>query len=157
MKRILMPYNGKSLQLKNHVVMAPMTRSRAIGNVPNAMMAQYYSQRTGAGLIITEGTAPAPEALGYPRIPGIFSQEHVTGWKLVTAAVHKNNTKIFLQLMHTGRIAHVANLPEGIFPVGASEIPATGQMHTDTVGNQDYSTPAALTHEGVQKVIASYV
>src|SRR5882724_10251791 len=101
MKKLLTPYKGKSLQLKNHVVMAPMTRSRAIGNIPNALMAQYYGQRAGAGLIITEGTAPAPEALGYPRMPGIFSAQQVEGWKLVTAAVHKNNPKIFLQLMHT--------------------------------------------------------
>jgi len=100
--------------------MAPMTRSRAIGNIPNALMAEYYSQRKGAGLIITEGTAPAPEALGYARIPGIFSPEQIEGWKLTTAAVHQNNTKIFLQLMHTGRIGHQANLPEGVQVVGAS-------------------------------------
>ena len=84
MKKLLAPYNGTSLQLKNHVVMAPMTRSRAIGNIPNVLMVQYYAQRSGAGLIITEGTAPAPEALGYPRIPGVFSREQIAGWKLVT-------------------------------------------------------------------------
>jgi N-ethylmaleimide reductase len=157
MKKLLMPYNGTSLQLKNHVVMAPMTRSRAIGTIPNALMAQYYGQRTGAGLIITEGTAPAPEALGYPRMPGIFSDKQIEGWKPVTEAVHQNGTKIFLQLMHTGRIGHVANLPEDARLVGASEIPAAGQMHTDTMGHQDHSMPEALTIKGVQKVIASYV
>jgi N-ethylmaleimide reductase len=157
MKKLLIPYNSTSLQLKNHVVMAPMTRSRAIGNIPNALMAQYYSQRKGAGLIITEGTAPAPEALGYARMPGIFSDEQIEGWKLVTAAVHKNGTKIISQLMHTGRIGHVANLPEGAQLIGPSAIPAVGQMYTDAFNMQDYSSPLALTFEHAQKVIASYV
>ena len=157
MKKLLMPYNGTSLQLKNHIVMAPMTRSRAIGNMPNTLMAEYYGQRKGAGLIITEGTAPTPDALGYARMPGIFSDEQVRGWKLVTAAVHQNNTKIFVQLMHTGRIGHVANLPHDARLIGVSEIPARGQMHTDSLGNQDYSMPDALTTEGVQEVIGSFV
>ena len=157
MKKLLMPYNGTILQLKNHIVMAPMTRSRAIRNIPNTLMAEYYGQRKGAGLIITEGTAPAPEALGYARMPGIFSSEQIEGWKPVTAAVHKNGTKIFLQLMHTGRIGHIANLPEDVRLVGVSAIPAAGQMHTDAMGSQDYSMPDALTISGVQKVIAAYV
>lgn len=157
MKKLLMPYNSPALNLKNHLVMAPMTRSRAIGNLPNTLMAEYYSQRSGAGLIITEGTAPAPEALGYARIPGIFSAQQIEGWKLTTSAVHKNNTKIFLQLMHTGRIGHSANLPEGIQVVGASAIAAAGQMHTDTAGMQDYPVPVALSTQGVQDVISGYV
>src|SRR5882724_4147130 len=157
MKKLLTPYKGKSLQLKNHVVMAPMTRSRAIGNMPNVLMAQYYGQRKGAGLIITEGTAPAPEALGYARMPGIFLDEQIEGWKPVTAAVHQNGTKIFSQLMHTGRIGHVANLPEGARLVGVSAIPAAGQMFTDALNMQDYSIPDALSTKHVQKVIASYV
>ena len=152
-----MPYISSALNLKNHLVMAPMTRSRAIGNVPNALMAEYYSLRRGAGLIITEGTAPAPEGLGYARIPGIFSAEQVEGWKLITGAVHQNNTKIFLQLMHTGRIGHQANLPEGVHVVGASAIAAAGQMYTDTAGMLDYPVPVALSTQGVQKVISEYV
>ena len=157
MRKLLTPFKGKSLQLKNHIVMAPMTRSSAIGNIPNALMAQYYGQRTGAGLIITEGTAPAPEALGYPRMPGIFSEKQIEGWKLVTENVHKNGSKIFLQLMHVGRIGHSANLPEGIQLVGASSIPAAGQIHTDLLDKQDYSIPNALSSEGVKKVITSFV
>jgi N-ethylmaleimide reductase len=157
MKKLLMPYKGINLQLKNHIVMAPMTRSRAIGNLPNALMAQYYGQRAGAGLIITEGTAPAPEALGYARMPGIFSHEQIEGWKGVTAAVHQGGAKIFSQLMHTGRIGHVANLPEGVRLIGVSAIPAAGQMYTDALNMQDYSIPDALTTNHVQKVIASYV
>ena len=137
--------------------MAPMTRSRAINNVPNELMAGYYAQRAGAGLIITEGTAPLPAALGYPRIPGIFSAEQVEGWKKVTAAVHADGTKFFVQLMHTGRIGHVDNLPENVELVGASDLKATGQIYTDTVGLQDYSQPIALTTAGVNEVISGHV
>jgi N-ethylmaleimide reductase len=157
MKKLLMPYKSEALNLKNHLVMAPMTRSRAIDNLPNALMAEYYSQRQGAGLIITEGTAPAPEGLGYARIPGIFSTEQIDGWKSTTAAVHQNNTKIFLQLMHTGRIGHQANLPKGVQVVGVSAIAAAGQMHTDTAGMQDYPVPVALSSQAVKDVIGQYV
>ena len=137
--------------------MAPMTRSRAIANIPNELMAEYYAQRNGAGLIITEGTAPAPEALGYPRIPGMFSQEQIDGWKLTTSEVHEGSSKVFLQLMHTGRIGHVDNLPAGTQLVGASAIKAAGQIFTDAKGLQDYSQPVALTTAGVKDVIAGYV
>ncbi|MEO6877466.1 MAG: alkene reductase, partial [Gemmatimonadaceae bacterium] len=92
------------LTLVNHIVMAPMTRSRALGSVPNEMMAEYYRQRAGAGLIGTEGTSPAPEGLGYARIPGLFTPAQVAGWRLVTNAVHAEGGRIFVQLMHTGRI-----------------------------------------------------
>ena len=157
MKTLLKPYNGTSLKLKNHIVMAPMTRSRASGNLPNALMAEYYGQRNGAGLIITEGTAPAPEALGYARMPGIFSREQVEGWKAVTAAVHKGGSRIFSQLMHTGRIGHEANLPPDVRLVGPSAARAAGQIPTDTLGMKDHSQPVALTTGQVQQVIASYV
>jgi len=156
MKNLLTPFNGKSLQLKNHIVMAPMTRSRAIGNIPNDLMAEYYGQRKGAGLIITEGTAPVPEALGYAHMPGIFSNQQIKGWKPVTHAVHQNGTKIFLQLMHTGRIGHSANLPKNVRLVGASAIPAAGKIHTD-MGSQEHDMPVALTTEGVKIVIAYFV
>ena len=156
MKTILSPYSKGDFKLKNHLVMAPMTRSRAINNIPNDLMAEYYGQRTGAGLIITEGTAPAPEALGYPRIPGMFNQAQIEGWKKTTAAVHKAGSKIFLQLMHTGRIGHNENLPEGAFVVGASNIKAAGQIHTDTIGKQDHSEPVALATDGIKPVIEGF-
>ena len=93
------------LALQNRLVMNPMTRGRAIGNIPNELMAQYYAERASSvGLVITEGTSPSPNGLGYGRIPGIFSTEQVEGWKLVTEAVHAQGAKIFVQLMHTGRI-----------------------------------------------------
>ncbi|GAB3507939.1 alkene reductase [Spirosoma knui] len=157
MNKILTPFSKRGLSLKNHLVMAPMTRSRAINNLPNALMATYYGQRTGAGLIITEGTAPTPEALGYPRIPGIFSSEQVEGWQSVTSTVHADGSKIFVQLMHTGRIGHEHNLPNGVNLVGASAIKAAGQIFTDTAGPQDHSQPKALTTDGIAEVIQGHV
>jgi N-ethylmaleimide reductase len=154
---LLTSYSKDNLNLKNHLVMAPMTRSRAINNLPNDLMAEYYGQRTGAGLIITEGTAPTADALSYARIPGIFSQAQIEGWKKTTAAVHKDGTKIFLQVMHTGRIGHNHNLPEGAILVGASDIKAVGQIYTDTNGMQDFSEPKALTLEGIEDLVQGYV
>jgi N-ethylmaleimide reductase len=157
MKKLLLPYNNGPLNLKNHVVMAPMTRSRALNNLPNDLMVAYYKQRSGAGLIITEGTSPSPEGLGYPRIPGIFSDAQVDGWKAVTNAVHQAGSKIFLQLMHTGRVAHTANLPQGYQPVGLSNIKAAGEIYTDSAGMQEHSTPVALDAQGIANVINDFV
>jgi N-ethylmaleimide reductase len=157
MKKLLTPFKKGSLSLKNHLVMAPMTRSRAINNLPNDLMAEYYGQRTGAGLIITEGTAPTPEALGYPRIPGVFNEPQIEGWKKTTSAVRKDGTKIFLQLMHTRRIGHKDNLPEGVKLVGPSTQKAAGQIFTDTLGMQDHSEPVALNTDGVGLVIEGFI
>src|SRR5450759_1768199 len=89
-----------SLTLQNRMVMAPMTRNRATSNIPNDLMVQYYAQRAAAGLIITEGTSPSPNGLGYPRIPGMYNGAQVRGWKGVAQAVHARGGKIFLQFMH---------------------------------------------------------
>lgn len=150
-------YKLGKIELKNRIVMSPMTRSRAIGNVPNELMAEYYSQRAGAGLIITEGTSPSPNGLGYARIPGIFNTEQIEGWKLVTSAVHKANGKIFLQLMHTGRIGHPDNLPENAKILAPSAVTAKGQMWTDTNGLQDHPEPKAMTTEEIQTTINEYI
>src|ERR1039457_6199922 len=91
------PYNLGHITLKNRIVMAPMTRSRAIGNIPNDMMAEFYSQRADAGLLITEGTSPSPNGLGYARIPGLFNAMHLQGWQRVTDGVHAAGSLIFLQ------------------------------------------------------------
>ena len=157
MNSLLTAYRKGGLALKNHIVMAPMTRSRAVDNLPNDLMAIYYGQRTGAGLIVTEGTAPTPEGLGYPRIPGIYNDAQIEGWKKITKKVHQGGSKIFLQLMHTGRIGHVDNLPEGWALAGVSAIKAAGQIYTDTAGMQDHSEPVALTKEGIDKVIEGFV
>lgn len=157
MKKILSAFSNGGLTLKNHLVMAPMTRSRAINNIPNNLMAEYYSQRSGAGLIITEGTSPSPNGLGYCRIPGIFNRAQIDGWKTITSEVHKNNSKIFVQLMHAGRIAHIANLPAGAKVIGASNIKANGQMYTDSLGMQDHTVPEALSISEAYKTIEEYV
>ncbi len=151
------PHSLGDLQLKNRIVMAPMTRSRAIGNVPNDLMAEYYAQRSSAGLIITEGTAPSPNALGYARIPGIFSAAQVAGWQKVTAAAHSGGAAIFLQLMHTGRITHPLNLPPGAEVIAPSAVRPAGQMWTDQAGMQDFPTPRALTTHEIAAVIGEYV
>ncbi len=157
MEKLLMPFEKGNFELKNHLVMAPMTRSRAIDNLPNPLMAEYYGQRTGAGLIVTEGTAPVPEALGYPRIPGVFNEQQVDAWRLVTDTVHRGESKIFLQLMHTGRIGHTDNLPKRMTLVGPSGVQASGQIFTDTKGLQDFSAPTPLSKDGIKQVIDGFV
>ena len=145
MSKLFSPYTLSGIGLTNRVVMAPMTRSRAIGNVPNELMAIYYEQRAGAGLIITEGTAPSRNGLGYARIPGIFSEAQVAGWKKTTEAVHKKGGKIFMQFMHTGRIGHQLNLPQGAELVAPSALAAPGKMFTDGQGLQPMPVPRAMT------------
>src|SRR6187397_1915532 len=106
------PYKLGDITLQNRIGMAPMTRSRAVNNIPNDLLVNYYSARADAGLIITEGTAPSPDGLGYARIPGLYNKKQAKAWKKVTDAVHEKGAKIFVQLMHTGRISHPANMPE---------------------------------------------
>lgn len=144
------------LTLQNHLVMCPLTRSRATGNVPNDLMVQYYKQRATAGLIVTEGTSPSPNGLGYPRIPGIFSEAQVAGWKQVTAAVHARGAKMVLQLMHTGRVGHPLNLPAGAKVLGPSAIAAAGQMFTDAEGLKAHPTPEAMTEADIKSTIAEF-
>jgi N-ethylmaleimide reductase len=146
-----------SLTLNNRIVMAPMTRSRAPGNVPNEMMAEYYRQRAGAGLIVTEGTSPSLNGLGYARIPGLFSQEQVKGWRKVTEAVHAEDGKIFVQLMHTGRSSHLKNMGEGARVLAPSAIRMKGEIHTDVAGMQPYSEPEAMTEADIEHAISEFV
>ncbi|MBC7866973.1 MAG: alkene reductase [Gloeobacteraceae cyanobacterium ES-bin-316] len=156
--KLFSPYNLGDLPLANRIVMAPMTRSRATGNLPNELMAAYYSQRASAGLLITEGTAPAANGLGYPRIPGLYSPEQIKEWKLITDAVHEKGGKIFIQLMHTGRITHPLNLPAGAKVVAPSAIAATAtEMYTDAEGMKPLPIPDALTLEEISETIAEYV
>lgn len=143
--------------LLNRVVMAPLTRCRAIGNIPNELMATYYEQRSGAGLIITEGTSPSPNGLGYARIPGIFNEQQVAGWKKTTAAAYGNGGKIFVQLMHTGRISHSLNMKAGTTILAPSAIKAAGQMWTDQKGLQDYPVPKEMTYEDIIQTRLEYV
>ncbi|HZX73701.1 MAG TPA: alkene reductase [Cyclobacteriaceae bacterium] len=150
-------YTLGNTTLANRLVMAPMTRSRAINNVPTALMATYYAQRAGAGLIITEGVSPSPNGLGYARIPGLFSNDQVNAWKPVTDAVHQAGGKIFAQLMHTGRIGHPLNLPEGARIVAPSAVIAIGKMWTDKEGMKDHTIPQALSAEQLVETKNEYV
>jgi N-ethylmaleimide reductase len=155
--KLFMPAKVGTIDLQNRIVMAPMTRCRAICNTPNDLMATYYQQRATAGLIITEGTSPSPNGLGYARIPGIFSREQVEGWKKTTAAVHKSGGKIVVQLMHTGRISHVLNMAHGTEILAPSAIKAAGQMWTDAKQLQDFPIPKEMTAEDIVSTQAEYV
>ena len=157
MSLLYSPTKLAGLALKNRLVMSPLTRNRAVSNVPNDLMVEYYAQRaSSAGLIITEGTSPSPNGLGYPRIPGIFSAAQVAGWKRVTEAVHAKSTKIFVQLMHTGRIGHPNNLPAGATVVGPSAVAAAGEIFTDAEGLKPHAEPKAMTEADVKTAIGEY-
>lgn len=146
-----------SLRLPNRIVMAPMTRCRATADhVPTALMADYYRQRATAGLIITEGTSPSPNGLGYARIPGLYAPEHVAGWRQVTNAVHTAGGRIFVQLMHTGRTSHPLNMPPGARILAPSAVGLSGSMWTDAQGLQPYPTPIAMSEEDIQQAIAEF-
>ena len=150
------PIRIGDLELPNRVVMAPLTRSRAVGGgrVPNALMAQYYEQRASAGLILSEATAVTPQGVGYADTPGIWSDEQVEGWKLVTNAVHAKGGKIFLQLWHVGRISDPVFLDGGL-PVAPSAIKPKG--HVSLLRPQrEYVTPRALEPDEIPGIVAAY-
>ena len=151
------PLATPTLKLTNRLVMSPLTRSRAVeANMPNALMAEYYAQRATAGLIITEGTSPSPNGLGYARIPGLYNAAQVQGWKRITDAVHVRGGKIFIQFMHTGRVGHVANLPAGAEVLGPSAEVCPGEMFTDTQGMQPHTAPRAMTEADIATAVAEY-
>ncbi|OHX63933.1 alkene reductase [Flammeovirga pacifica] len=150
-------YSLGNIPLNNKVVMAPLTRSRAINNIPDELIAEYYEQRASAGLIITEGTAPSANGCGYPRIPGIYNQAQIDGWKKVTDAVHEKGGKIFMQLMHTGRASHPANMEKEARVLAPSAIQLSGEMWTDSEGMQPYPVPEVMTTEDIQSTIQEYV
>ncbi|MFO1322400.1 MAG: alkene reductase [Burkholderiales bacterium] len=151
------PIRIRSLSLANRTVMSPMTRSRAVeANTPNALMAEYYGQRASAGLIVTEGTSPSPNGLGYARIPGLFNDEQARGWKQVTDAVHAKGGKIVVQLMHTGRVTHVANLPAGAEVLGPVAGVCPGDMYTDAQGIQPHSPARAMTEADIEATVREY-
>ena len=155
-KELFTTYPLGEMELPSRIVLSPMTRNRATDNVPNELMVEYYSQRAGAGLIVTEGTAPSPNGLGYPRIPGIFSEGQIAAWRLVTDAVHAKGGHIFMQLMHTGRIGHPDNLPPGAEVVGPSAIAAKGEMYTDSKGLQPHPVPRAMTRADINEATGEF-
>jgi N-ethylmaleimide reductase len=155
--RLLTVFKLGTLVLNNRIVMAPMTRSRAVGAVPNTLMRDYYAQRASAGLIVTEGIAPSPNGLGYARIPGLFTQQQVAGWRSVTDGVHAQGGRIFAQLMHVGRIAHALNMPSGARVVAPSALRAAGQMYTDARGPQDYPEPEEMSASDIRAAREEFV
>lgn len=146
-----------NMLLKNHIVMAPMTRSRCINNLPNELVVKYYSQRSEAGLIITEGMSPSDNGLGYARIPGMYTSEHAHAWKPVTDAIHAGSSRVFAQLMHCGRVAHPDNLPSGMEIMAPSPIALSeGTMWTDQNGMQPFPVPEEMTHKDIHAIIEEY-
>jgi N-ethylmaleimide reductase len=148
------PVRLGDLALPNRIVMAPMTRNRAVGTLPGERNALYYAQRASAGLIITEATQITPRGVGYPDTPGIHDDAHVHGWRLVTDAVHRAGGRIALQLWHVGRISH-SSFHGGALPVSASAVRPAGQAWTPR-GQLPFETPHALTSDEIHEVIAAF-
>ncbi|TPG71736.1 alkene reductase [Hymenobacter nivis] len=153
---LLTPFHSDKLNLRNRVVMAPMTRSRADnpGNVPNDLMVTYYDQRATAGLIITEGTYVNREATGYINVPGIYTPEQVAGWQKITSAQHKLGGKMFVQLWHVGRVSH-PDLLDGDLPLAPSAINPHDKVYTPT-GFQGTVEPRAMTTAQIKQTVADF-
>jgi len=158
MKTLFEPTSLNGLALQNRVVMAPLTRNRADAvGVPRPFVHDYYTQRAGAGLIISEGTQPSFAGQGYCRTPGIHTPEQIAAWKRVTAGVHARGAKMFMQLMHCGRIAHPLNRQIPDAPVAPSAVQPAGQMWTDQSQLQDFPTPRAFETAELAGVIDEFV
>jgi N-ethylmaleimide reductase len=156
MTDLFSPLRLGAIELPNRVVMSSLTRNRAgAGNVPTDLTVEYYRQRASAGLILTEASPICPEAHGYPRTPGIHTDEQIAGWKKVTAAVHAAGGRIAIQLWHVGRISHPDLQPGGSLPVAPSALRPAGQAIT-LKGMQDYVTPRALETAEIPGLVATY-
>lgn len=156
MSQLFTPVRVGRLTLQNRLIMAPMTRSRSSDDgVPSDLVATYYSQRASAGLIITEGVFPSAMGKGYVRTPGIETDAQVAAWKKVTEAVHAKGGRIFMQLMHCGRISHPSLLPNDAQPVAPSAIKPAGQTWTAS-GLQDFVTPREVSLDEIAGVIDDY-
>jgi N-ethylmaleimide reductase len=146
------------ITLPNRIIMAPLTRMRAgAGNTPTALNAEYYAQRATAGLIIAEGTAVSQQGQGYPNAPGIYTEEQVEGWKIVTEAVHSRGGRIFLQIAHNGRNSHSSFMPDDGPPVAPSAIPPKLPGFTNHGQQVPIETPRALCLEEIAPIINSFI
>jgi N-ethylmaleimide reductase len=151
------PVSLGSIQLKNRLVMAPLTRMRAVdGDVPNPLAKTYYAQRASAGLIITEATQISPLGKGYPATPGIYSPDQTTAWKEIVQAVHAKGGSIVAQLWHVGRISHSSLHPEQGLPEAPSAIAATGQTYGADWKLHDYETPRAMTTADIARLLKEF-
>lgn len=155
--KLLSPLVSDDLTLNNRVVMAPMSRRRTINGIPDASTVLYFAQRAGAGLIITDNTAVAPDGLGYLHVPGIFNQQQKDGWRKVVEAVHAKGGKIFMQLVHAGRIGHPLNNAAGEPIVAPSAVQAQGIIRIPGDLHVPLPEPEALTTAGVKKLITAHV
>lgn len=156
MRQLLSPVHVGRTTLQNRVVMAPMTRSRAaVDGVPGELAATYYAQRASVGLIVTEGTQPSDDGQGYLTTPGIYTDAHVNGWRKTISAVHDKGGRIFIQLMHAGRMSHPDNTPHHRQGVAPSAIAPGAPMFTAT-GMQPIPTPRALRTEEVRQTVADF-
>jgi len=154
--RLFEPVRVGAIGVPNRIVMAPMTRSRAgAGDAVGDLQVEYYTQRAGAGLIISEGTYVAPEGKGYIRTPGIFTEAQVAGWQRVTDAVHEKGGRIVAQLWHVGRLSHRAFQPGGALPVAPSAVAPTGKVLTEN-GMVPYETPRALDRDEIARIVEEY-
>ncbi len=150
------PLTIGNLQLKNRIAMAPMTRGRAgAERVPNDIMANYYHQRSGAGLLITEATVISPQGNGWIDSPGIYTDEMTDGWKKITEKVKPTGTPIFLQLWHCGRVSH-RDFHNGELPVSASAIKLNGDSIHTPLGKKPYETPRALSVDEIKETVNDY-
>ncbi len=157
-EKLLSPAKFGAWDLANHVVMPPLTRNRAEADwSPNDKAPEYYGQRNTAGLVICEATQVSPEATGYPRTPGIWTEKQTAKWKEVVDNIHKGGAKAVIQLWHCGRIAHPDNQPPGCFPIGPSAVQPKPLIWTDTAGGLvENPVPREMTEEDIQGVIESY-
>lgn len=156
MKTLFSPIQLGAIAAPNRIFMAPLTRCRAgEGNVPTELAVEYYRQRAGAGLIITEATSVSPRGYGYPNTPGIFNEAHIAGWRKVTEAVHAAGGRIFVQLWHVGRISHPHFQPDGRLPVAPSAIKPRGQIFTGQA-MVDYVAPRALELSEIPGIVAEF-
>lgn len=156
MNQLFCPVRIGRNQLSNRMVMAPMTRSRALADgTPGPLAAQYYAQRAGVGLIVAEGVQPSDDGQGYLATPGIYTDRHVAGWRTVIEAVHAKGSRMFIQLMHVGRMSHPDNTPHHRRGVAPSAIaPGTG-MFTAT-GMQDIPVPRALQTDEIAGIVDEF-
>ena len=151
-------FNLSGVELSSRIAMAPLTRRRATrDNIPVAIMAEYYGQRAGAGLIIAEGTSPSPNGVGYCNMPGLYNDDQMEAWKLCTRAVHDQGGKIFLQVMHTGRVGHPNNLSKEAKLLAPSAIAQQGEISTYDFDKQPYPSPEAMTRKEIGDAVQEFV
>lgn len=162
MSNLFTPFDLSGVSLANRIVMAPMTRTRALDNVPDELTALYYAQRASAGLIISEGLPISDEGRGYLYTPGLYTDEQTQAWRKVTDAVHAKGGKIFAQLWHVGRMSHTSLQPDNAAPVSSGEVPATNTavyawLEPGKAGPVAPSIPRALSTEEVRRVTRDFV